>query len=405
MAIALLANAPCNVPVGHIVDWDMYHPPGVETGFHAAWKALHAPGIPDMVWTPRNGGHWIATRAELIAEVLTDAERFSSRVIIVPKVDGEHHRMMPTTIDPPEHRPWRALLNGSLSPRAVRAIERDIRAIAIELIEKVRSRGGSDFIADFAHVFPIRIFLRIVDLPDADAPRLKWLADQATRPDGSISFADTVAAFHDYLGTIVDARMGSDGEDMFSKLVNGEVEGRSLTRHEALQLCSQVLIAGLDTVVNFLGFAMLHLATHPEQRAVLARDPAMIPGAVEELFRRYPIVTIGREVRRGMDFGGVRLRAGEMVIAPTVLHGMDERANSCPMEVDFGRRRAEHASFGRGHHMCPGAPLARTEMRIALEEWLARIPDFSLKPDAEIRFSGGIVGCVEALPLVWEGRP
>src|SRR6202007_304621 len=133
MATALLADAPHNVPVGHIVDWDMYPPPGVEHGFHVAWKALPRPGIPDMIWTPRNGGHWIATRAKLIAEVLTDAERFSSRVIILPKVDGEHHRMMPTTIDPPEHRPWRALLNGSLSPRAVRAIERDIRAIAIEL--------------------------------------------------------------------------------------------------------------------------------------------------------------------------------------------------------------------------------------------------------------------------------
>ncbi len=402
MATALLADAPCNVPVGHIVDWDMYHPPGVEHGFHVAWKALHRPGIPDMIWTPRNGGHWIATRAELIAEVLTDAARFSSRVIIVPKADGEHHKMIPTTIDPPEHRPWRSLLNGTLSPRAVRAIERDIRAIAIELIEEMQPHGRSDFIADYAHVFPIRIFLRIVDLPAADAPRLKWLTDQITRPDGSISFADTVAAFHDYLGTVVDRRMGGAGNDMFSRLVNGEVEGRRLTRHEALQLCSQVLIAGLDTVVNFLGFALLHLATHPDHRSALAADRTAIPGAVEELFRRYPIVTIGREVRRDMDFGGVRLRTGEMVIAPTVLHGMDERANSRPLDVDFDRRRAEHASFGRGHHMCPGAALARAEMRISLEEWLARIPEFSLAPDAEIRFSGGIVGCVEALPLVWE---
>lgn len=405
MATQRMAAAPSNVPVGHIIDWDMYHPPGVEEGFHAAWQALHRPGVPDMAWTPHNGGHWIATRASLIGEVLADAERFSSRVIIVPKADGEHHRMIPTTIDPPEHRPWRALLNASLSLRTVRAIERDIRAVAIELIEAMQPHGGGDFIAAYAHIFPIRIFLRIVDLPAADAPRLKWLTDQITRPDGSISFADTVAAFHDYLGSIIDTRRGGSGEDMFSRLVNGEVEGRPLSRHEALQLCSQVLIAGLDTVVNFLGFAMLHLATHPDQRAALAARPAMIPGAVEELFRRYPIVTIGREVRRDMDFGGVRLKAGEMVIAPTVLHGMDDRATDRPLEVDFARRRAEHGTFGSGHHMCPGAALARAEMRITLEEWLARIPDFAIAPDAEIRFSGGIVGCVEMLPLVWEVNP
>ena len=404
MTTETLARPPSHVPADHVVDWDIYAPPGVARGFHEAWGALQAPGVPDMIWTPRNGGHWIATRGALIAEVLTDHEHFSSRVIIVPKADGEHHKMIPTTIDPPEHRPWRKLLNDNLSPREIRKVEQGIRDIAIELIEAVRAQGRCDFVTAFAGVLPIRIFLSIVDLPSADTPRLKWLADQITRPDGSISFQDTVAEFHAYLGGVVDARLGSDRGDMFARMINAPVDGRRMTRFEALQLCSQVLIAGLDTVVNFLGFAMLHLATHPDLRDRLAAQPALIPAAVNELFRRYPLVTIGREARQEIAFGGVTVHAGEMVMAPTPLHGTDARANAHALDVDIDRRGAEHSTFGHGDHRCPGAHLARTELVISVEEWLARIPGLRLAPDAHLTFSGGIVGCVDSLPLVWDAE-
>ncbi|WP_395001360.1 cytochrome P450 [Sphingomonas sp.] len=401
MIIAPLADRPPHVLADHVVDFDMYHPPNVARGFHEAWLTLQEPGVPDMVWTPRNGGHWIATRGDLVAEILDDHTRFSSRVIIVPKADGEHHKMIPTTIDPPEHRPWRQLLNENLDPRAVRRTEADIRAIAVELIEAVRSQGGCDFIAAFASVLPVRIFLKILDLPAEDAPRLKWLSDQVTRPDGSISFQDVIAEFHAYLGRVVDARLGVDHDDMLSRMINGRVEGRALTRYEALQLCSQVLIAGLDTVVNFLGFAMLHLATHLDQRDRLAADPSLIPATVNELLRRYPIVTIGREARADVEFGGVTVKAGEMVMAPTPLHGMDARVNDHPLDVDIDRRGGAHSTFGNGDHRCPGAHLARTELTISIEEWLARVPGLRLSPGAAVCFKGGIVGCVESLPLVW----
>jgi cytochrome P450 len=309
--------------------------------------------------------------------------------------------MIPTTMDPPEHRPWRMLLNDNLSPRAVRKVEADIRMIAVELIEAVRAEGHCDFIAAYAAILPIRIFLKIVDLPTTDAPRLKWLSDQITRPDGSISLKDTVAEFHAYLGTIVDTRLGTDRQDMLARMINTPVNGQPMSRFDALQLCTQILIAGLDTVVNFLGFAMLHLATHPAQRDRLVADRSLIPAAVNELLRRYPIVTIAREARHDMRVAGVDVQAGDMIVTPTVLHGIDARANDHPFDVDFDRRNAEHSSFGVGHHRCPGAHLARTELVISIAEWLGRVPDVRLAPEAEVRFSGGIVGCVNELPLVW----
>ena len=113
------------------------------------------------------------------------------------------------------------------------------------------------------------------------------------------------------------------------------------------------------------------------------------------------MVSLAREVRADIEYDGVLLRQGEMVAIPTPLAGTDGRQNARPLEVDFGRSASQHVTFGNGPHVCPGALLARTEMRITLEQWLARIPDFEVAPAAELRFRGGLVGVVDALPLVW----
>ena len=162
-----------------------------------------------------------------------------------------------------------------------------------------------------------------------------------------------------------------------------------------------MLVGGLDTVVNFLAFVMLFMAEHPEARAVLREHPEKLPIAINELARRFPLVTVGREVRDDFEFEGVMLRAGEMIMAPTILHGLDEQENPDPMTVDIARHDVKHSTFGSGSHTCPGAHLAKTETRILLEEWLHRIPEFTLAPGCDVTFTGGIVGSVDALPLVW----
>lgn len=397
-----LVERPPHVPEGVVVDFDMYAPPNVDQGFHEAWLALRQPGTPDLVWTPRNGGHWMAMRGALVNEVLSNHEHFSSRIIVVPKIIGEQHRLIPTTIDPPAHRPYRVLLNSSLSPKAIGGAEARIRSTAIELIEAVRTKGQCNFTTDYAEQFPVRIFMGIVDLPLQDAPQLKFWSDCMVRHGMPMSFADARAAFYDYVAPYIDQRLGGAGEDMLSRMINGQVDGRALTREESLALVVQVLIAGLDTVVNFLGFVMLYLARTPDQRAVLAADPSLIPAAVDELFRRFPIVTIGREVRADMVVAGMNVKAGEIIITPTPLSGTDERMNEEPLKVDFHRKSMEHTTFGNGHHKCPGAHLARTEIRVTLEEWLQRIPEFSVAPGTVLKFGGGIVGTVNGLPLVWD---
>jgi cytochrome P450 len=146
---------------------------------------------------------------------------------------------------------------------------------------------------------------------------------------------------------------------------------------------------------------MLFLARHPVHRRQLRDAPERIPAAIEELVRRFGIVSIARLVTRDLDFHGAPLHCGDMILLPTVLHGLDERENADPTRVDFGRSHARHSTFGQGAHHCVGAQLARTELRVTVEEWLARIPEFEVAPGATIACQGGIVGCVSELPLVW----
>ena len=402
MASNLHAKPPSNVPAGRVIDFDLYNPPGVAHGFHEAWQKLHAPDVPDLVWTPHNGGHWMATSGRMIAEVFADYERFSCRVMLVPKAVGEQHQMLPVVLDPPAHRPYRLLLNTSLAPKIVNGMERTIRRLAGALIEQVRAKGQCDFTKDYAEILPVQIFMSMVNLPQTDVAEIKVWTDQIVHPDGSMSYHDAKQHLYDYLEPHIDARFGADGEDVLSRIINGKINGRELSKSEMLSLCMQMLLGGLDTVVNFLGFALLFLARNPDHRRELIAEPALIPNAVQELLRRFPVVSLAREVRNDIEYDGVQLRQGDMVAIPTPLVGTDEELNPDALTVNFRRSAFEHATFGNGPHLCPGAHLARTEIRITIEEWLKRIPEFAIAPGAEIRFRGGLVGVVDGLPLKWE---
>jgi len=396
-----LEPVPPHVAPERVLDFDMFHPVGGEGDLHAAWRRLQAPGVPALVWTPRNGGHWIATRARWIREMFADYEHFSSKCIFLPKESGEQYRFIPTSMDPPEHGPYRELLMRAIGLGAIRRLEPMIRKIAQELIDDLQPRGECNFTTEYAQQFPVRVFLAMVDLPLKDAAWLKKIGDQMTRPDGSMTLADATQAFFDYLAPFIEQRAKNPGEDAISVVVNGSVNGRKPNKQEALGLCGLLLLAGLDTVVNFLGFAMSFLAQSVSHRRELIETPSLIPVATEELFRRFPVVADGRLITRDIVRDGAQLKAGEMILLPTLLHGLDENENPEPMNVDFRRNRISHAIFGGGPHRCAGQHLARIEVHITLQEWLKRIPDFRIAPGKPIVHLSGIVCAVEGLPLVW----
>jgi camphor 5-monooxygenase len=401
--------APEHVPQDRIIEFDIYNPPNAQKDFHSSWKALQVDDIPELVWSAHNGGHWIATRNHVLNEILGDYQHFANTASILPKSAYGDLGLLPVTLDPPEHRPYRILLNSSLAPNTIKEAESGIRNIAVQLIESFRDDGHCDFITQFSTLFPVRVFLNMADLPLADAPLMKGWSDQMLRPEPNTDWGEDqsgwrrgIRLFREYLEPLVVDRMGSGRTDILTQIVSGEINGRPVNLEEALQLTVLVVLAGLDTVVNFLGFAMLHLARAPEQRRELVADPGLIPEAVEEFLRRFPIVTMAREVVDDYEYCGVLLKKGDMIATPTPLGGIDDQANACPMNVDFHRQSREHVSFGNGPHRCPGAFLARSEIRITLEEWLHRIPEFEIEPGHQVTFTAGGVAVVNALPLVWQ---
>ncbi len=404
IGVSLLTAQPAHVPNERVIDFDIYNPPGVSEGekLHDAWKFLHKPGSPDVVWTPRNGGHWIFTRYGSIGKAFLDPEHFSSKIMFVPRSQGEQYKFIPVTTDPPDHTQFRAVVNAAIGPRVMARLQHDIEKAAVSLVEALAPRGQCNFVKDFAEPFPFRILLRLLDLPQEDAGQLKKLADQITRPDGSMTMTQATQNFNDYLKPFIEQRRISPGEDAISKMVEGKVNGRPVTVSEAQNMVSLVLFAGLDTVVNFSSFSIQFLAGSPQHRKELLANPELIPQAREELLRRFSVAAVARYVNKDITVDGVDLKEGEMVLLPSVLPGLDDRQHDDPMTVDFHRERQAHMTFGYGPHVCAGAALARREVDAFLKAWLERIPEFEIAPGAKVMHLGGIVGAVQEVPLVWD---
>jgi camphor 5-monooxygenase len=394
---------PANVPADRIIDFDIYGALPNDMDFHQLWRNMMDSAPYPVMWTPHNGGHWIALRGDLADTVMSDYERFSNRTVLVPKdTAGEAYRLIPLSLDPPEHRPFRTLLNDNLSPKALAGTDELIRTLTIELIEGFKPNGRCKFMAEFAEHLPIRIFMQIVDLPMADMPKLKHLADQFTRPDGSLTYPQVSQLFRDYINPVINARRGGSGTDMITRMVGSKIDGRDMTDVEAENICIQTLVGGLDTVINLMSVSMSYLAVNPALRRELAADPSRIDAALLEMMRRFPLVSSSREVRSTIEWEGVNLLAGDMVMATTILPALDEAANTDAFKFDLDRKARRQSLFGKGSHTCPGAHLARMEMKILLTEWFARIPEFRLASGTKLSFSSGIVAAVNPFELEWD---
>ena len=404
------APRPAHVAEDRVREIDMYALLGIEQGYHEAWRALQTPDMPDLVWTPFTGGHWIAMTGDAVREIYADPSRFSSEVIFLPKEAGEKYQMVPTRMDPPEHTPYRKTLDKGLSLGQIRKVESRVRAVAAELIADFADRGSCDFAADYAGIFPVRVFMALADLPLSDVPVLSRFARQMTRPQGSTP--DEMAAdldagnkgFDAYVDPIIRQRIGGTGDDLITVMVNSQINGQPIDHDKAVGLISLLMLAGLDTVVNFLSFFMIYLGRHPELVAEIRADPVKLMRGAEELFRRFPVVSEARMVAKDQEYRGVQLKRGDMVLIPTTIHGLDESLNPQALTLDLNRRGISHSTFGGGPHRCAGLHLARMEVIVTLEEWLKRIPEFRLADGAAPTYHSGIVAAVDNVPLEWPVR-
>lgn len=349
---------------------------------------------------------WFVLNYEDICTVMHDWGTFSRRYTDAYS-DPTDPPLIPIHLDPPEHTKYRRLLNPLLTPQFARALDPTVRQRAIDLTEEYRDRGEIEFMYEFAFRYAPVIFLGLMGMDADAADRVTALVDRALHiteeqdPDGSIRRAD-YAELAGLINQVIAERRARPGDDFISSLVSATVDDRPIDPEALQQLCLLLLMAGLDTVAATLGYTMHHFATHADDRRRIVADPALIPGAVEESLRYYPINASIRYVTKETEFAGCPMRPGDRVVLPFVAANRDPAEFSEPDRFDMEREVNRHISFGVGPHRCAGSHLARVELAIALEEWHKRIPDYRVANGADLQHIVSTrIYRLDRLPLVW----
>ena len=322
---------------------------------------------------------------------------------------GQDQPLIPLQVDPPHHTQYRRMLNPEFVPREIAKLEPDVRALARNLIDAFADRGHCDLHEELATPFPSTVFLRLMGMSQDDLPMFLQWRDNTIRPDVAPGDFEAAAKIREQTGheitayfkqAIAEKRADPD-DGLLSRLVHGTIDGRSLDERELLGICHLMLLGGLDTVTATLDCMVVWLANNPDQRQRLVDDPSLTGHAVEELLRHQtPVMVVPRIMKQDAVVRGVELKAGDPVTLVLGAANTDDDEWRDPAEVVFERDPNKHLAFGGGHHLCLGAHLARLELRVALEELHARIPDYRIREGAEIHYSPGIRQA-DNLPLEW----
>jgi cytochrome P450 len=359
-----------------------------------------------VITMERNGSGVTAVAThEDVLTVLRTPEVFSSNAEAV--AIGQIRPLIPLQIDPPEHAKFRKLLDPLFAPKRIATLEAPTRALVRDLIAAVADEGRANFHYAVAEPFPSTVFLQLLGLPVERTKEFVALKDGIIRPAATsaehrVEMVNEVGArIYAVLEEVVDARAAEPRDDFVSSFLGSEVDGERLSRHDVIDICYLFFLAGLDTVTASLDCFLAYLAQHPEHRRQIVDDPSLIPAAVEEMLRwETPVTGVARITVQDTELGGCPIPKGSFVTPMLASANTDERFWDAADTIDFTRPANKHLAFGGGVHRCLGSHLARMELRVALEEWHARIPDYRIADGVELLYSQGLRQ-VENLELVW----
>lgn len=369
-------------------------------------ERLLEPDVPPVMWSPFpfthvTTGHWVVTRYKDIAKVYQDADLFSTdQVAAFQLLIGETWPSIPLGIDPPDHGKYRQFLNPWFTARAVGDLAPGIRGMVDEMIDGYLADGGVDLAWSFARVYPVRVFLDLMGLPFSMFEKfLKWEHEILHSRDFPRMGA-ACAAIISYLREFIADKVSTPDSSLTSKIVNGEIDGRQLTDDERIGTIFFLWLGGLDTVASTLGQMFRRLAIDHVLQERLRKHPEQIKSAVEEFLRIQPLVTSTRKLKRDLELHGVSMKQGDHIMCLTTVGNFDPEAFKCPRDFDPERKANRHFTLASGPHICLGAHLARQELVIALEQWLSRVPMFSIAEGSSREVVPGLMS-VRSLPLTW----
>jgi cytochrome P450 len=356
--------------------------------------------------TERFGGGWLPTRYEDVAAIAYDTDHFSSRSIIMsnfrpPLDEAPVGGSPPISSDPPFHHDARKLLLPAFTKAAVAQQEPATRAFCHSLIDAFGERDVVDAASEYAQHIPIRVIADMLGFPPEDGPRFREFVENTLEgvnqdPDERI---ERMQQLFDYLLAQIRDHVDHPRDDLTTFLINVELYGSKLEAEHVAGTMALLLIAGIDTTWSAIGASLWHLAKTPRDRERLVAEPALLPTALEEFLRAFAPVTMARLVKENMNWHGADMKADDWILLSFPAANRDPAQFDRASEVVIDRQVNRHAAFGLGIHRCVGSHLARMELRVALEVWLERIPEFSLEDPAAVTWSAGQIRGPRALPL------
>ncbi|MGQ8872022.1 cytochrome P450 family protein [Paenibacillus sp. TSA_86.1] len=358
------------------------------------------------VMFPQGEFGWMITRYEDAVQILKDS-RFSKDMVKRYGSDGQSifsSNMLFS--DPPDHRRLRGLVQKAFTPKLVEDMRNHIQNIADDLLDNLPSQETMNLIDDFAFPLPIIVISEILGVPLEDRDKFRmWsntFIDASTAKNAELLMQHK-QEFMDYLTDWFAKVRKEPGQDLISQLVIAEESGEQLTERELLSVVSLLIIAGHETTVNLIGNGILALLEHPEQRHLLIQQPELIHQAIEEMLRYNGPVefSTSRWASEDIEFRGQQIAKGELVVVALDSANRDEEQFKDPDVFDITREKSAHLAFGKGIHLCLGAPLARLEGEIAVSTLLNRFPNMKLQNDVDTLEwrPGMIVRGVKEIPV------
>jgi cytochrome P450 len=360
----------------------------IDRRVHAVWARMREER--PVYWNDRYG-FWALSRFVDVWAGYHDTATFSSTHGVMPELLDEPFNMpLVIFMDPPEHDWMRKLVAPVFTPRRVAALEGRVAELVDEYLDPFAGSAGFDYVEDFAALLPAMVIGHMLGVPEADRDMVRrWFDDLMHHEEGNLgptaAGLEAIGAITRYATALIDERRKRPGDDMISVLLDAEVglggESRRLTEEELVSFVVLLAGAGVETVARLLSWAAVTLAQHPGERRLLVGDPALIPGAVEELLRyEAPSPVNGRWTLRPFRAHGIEIPAGSKVLLLNGSANRDPREFPDPDRFDVRRKASRHISFGYGAHFCLGAALARLEGRVALAGTLARFPRWDIDP-------------------------
>ncbi|MEM7341696.1 MAG: cytochrome P450 [Actinomycetota bacterium] len=388
-----------------VTDWatDFDHTvPEYNENAHAIWDDLR--DRCPVAHTDRFGGTWLPTRHDEIAAISRDHENYTSVGVIVSPNRPEDNRPMggapPITSDPPFHAEARKLLLPPFAPKVIAGYEDTTRALCRQLIADMPSENGVvDAAQHYSQHIPVQVIAEMLGVPAEDGDVFRHFIRLIIEQPGGQADLPEEETLGYYLKQRIDEHRDEPRNDLITYLLNVEFAGQPLSDEHIIGTVLLLLIAGIDTTWSAIGTSLWHLATHPEDRERLVAEPDLMATAVEEFLRAYAPVTMARIAAQDHDLAGCPVKEGDWMLLPFPAANRDPDVFDDPDKVILDRAKNRHSAFGLGVHRCVGSNLARLELRVAIEEWLAAVPEFTLADDVPMRWSTGQIRGPRELPL------